>query len=115
MKKYTFLVILFTGLTNVMFAQVKIGGVAGAPPSSAVLELDGGTTRGLLLPRMRKMDIDAIENPAEGLTIYAIDEEAVYLRKNLIWEKQTPFILPKRYYTNNEGYGFSISSSGFNF
>jgi hypothetical protein len=75
-------------------AQVKIGGMAVAPVASAVLELDGGSSRGLLLPRMRKLDIDAIVNPAEGLAIYATDEQAVYLRKSLVWEKQAPFSLP---------------------
>ena len=89
-----FLILLFANVN----AQVKIGGTPVAPVSSAVLELDGGNNRGLLLPRMRKMDIDAIQNPAEGLTIYATDEQAVYLRKSLVWEKQGPFNLP--YYGN---------------
>ena len=68
-------------------AQVKIGGTPVAPVPSAVLELDGGNNRGLLLPRMRKLDIDAIVNPAEGLTIYATDQQAVYLRRSGSWVK----------------------------
>jgi hypothetical protein len=68
-------------------AQVKIGGVAEPPHISAVLELDGGTTRGLLLPRMRKLDIDAIVNPAEGLTIYATELQAIFLRRSGNWIK----------------------------
>jgi hypothetical protein len=94
MKRYPFVIILFTIVANTLHAQVKIGGAAEIPHASAVLELDGGNNRGLLLPRMRKMDIDAIQNPAEGLTIYATDEQAVYLRKSLVWEKQAPFSLP---------------------
>jgi hypothetical protein len=94
MKKYLFLCLLFSGYCFTLHAQVKIGGTPVAPVPSAVLELDGGTTRGLLLPRMRKVEIDAIQNPAEGLTIYATDEQAVYLRKSLVWEKQVPFSLP---------------------
>lgn len=94
MKRYTFVIILFTIAANTLHAQVKIGGAAEIPHASAVLELDGGNNRGLLLPRMRKMDIDAIQNPAEGLTIYATDEQAVYTRKSLVWEKQGPFSLP---------------------
>jgi hypothetical protein len=94
MKNYIFLIILFSVLGSALYAQVKIGGAAEIPHPSAVLELDGGNNRGLLLPRMRKMDIDAIQNPAEGLAIYATDEQAVYLRKSLVWEKQAPLSLP---------------------
>jgi len=95
MMKSIYLFVLAFSLNGSLLAQVKIGGAPGEPPvASAVLELDGGNNRGLLLPRMRKMDIDAIQNPAEGLTIYATDEQAVYLRKSLVWEKQVPFSLP---------------------
>jgi hypothetical protein len=105
----TFLFLLFTNLT----AQVKIGGTPVAPDASAVLELDGGNNRGLLLPRMRKMDIDAIVNPAEGLTIYATDEQAVYLRKSLVWEKQAPFSLPfKGTYTIDNDTSFRVANLG---
>ncbi len=86
----SFLIIFVSSL----YAQVKIGGAAEIPHASAVLELDGGSNRGLLLPRMRKQEIDAIVNPAEGLMIYATDEQAVYLRKSLVWEKQVLFSLP---------------------
>lgn len=93
-------------------AQVKIGGVAEIPHSSAVLELDGGNNRGLLLPRMRKMDIDAIQNPAEGLAIYATDEQAVYLRKSLVWEKQIPFSLPYVNNVHHNGYAVFLVNTG---
>ena len=85
MKNYTFLIILFLG--NALQAQVKIGGAAVIPHASAVLELDGGNNRGLLLPRMRKMDMLAIVNPAEGLTVYLTDEQAIYLRRQGNWIK----------------------------
>ena len=86
MKQILVSAFLFLLFTNVN-AQVKIGGTPVAPVPSAVLELDGGNNRGLLLPRMRKMDIDAIVNPAEGLTIYATDQQAVYLRRSGNWVK----------------------------
>ena len=71
---------------------------------------------------MRKVEIDAILNPAEGLTIYATDEQAVYLRKSLVWEKQAPFSLPYygeyniapsafRIVNNNQFLGKAISGS----
>ncbi len=102
-----FLILLFVNV----HAQVKIGGTPVASVPSSVLELDGGTTRGLLLPRMRKMDIDSIQNPAEGLTIYATDEQAVYLRKSLAWEKQGPFTLPYYGQYSNAYSGFTIKNN----
>ncbi|TAD86177.1 MAG: hypothetical protein EAY75_09220 [Bacteroidetes bacterium] len=84
-------IVLFCTLLTSSFlqlqAQIKIGGVAGAPPSSAVLELDGGTNRGLLLPRMTLQNMNNIQNPAAGLTIYATDEQAMYLRRSNKWVK----------------------------
>jgi hypothetical protein len=103
----TFLILFFSNL----FAQVKIGGTPEAPVPSAVLELDGGNNRGLLLPRMRKAQIDAIQNPAEGLTIYATDEQAVYLRKSLVWEKQEPLTLPYIRLNDSDGGSFYIGNT----
>lgn len=50
-------------------AQVKIGTTAGAPHSSAVLEVES-TNKGLLLPRMTLAERGTITAPATGLTIY---------------------------------------------
>jgi len=98
-----FLLLLILNLN----AQVKIGGNPVAPVSSAVLELDGGNNRGLLLPRMRKMDIVAIINPAEGLTIYATDEQVMYLRRSGNWVKVSSnadaFSLPYSNHFNYDG------------
>ncbi len=87
MKKQSTILICMMLLFFCSNAQVKIGGTPVAPVPSAVLELDGGTTRGLLLPRMRKMDIDAIQNPAEGLIIYATDLQVIFLRRGDTWIK----------------------------
>ena len=87
MKKFVLLLGLFTVFGISLQAQVKIGGAAAIPHPSAVLELDGGSTRGLLLPRMRKLDMLAIVNPAEGLTLYVTDEQATYLRRLNNWVK----------------------------
>jgi len=103
-----FLILL---LANVN-AQVKIGGTPVAPVPSAVLELDGGTNKGLLLPRMTLQNITDIQNAAEGLMIYATDQKAVYLRKNLVWEKQGGFALPFAGVSNGDYTAFSVSNSG---
>ncbi|MDG1810564.1 MAG: FISUMP domain-containing protein [Polaribacter sp.] len=51
-------------------AQVGIG--TTNPDASAVLDITS-TTKGLLLPRMTKAQIEAIANPAEGLLVYCLD------------------------------------------
>jgi len=86
MKKY-FVLCLLTLLCQALSAQVKIGVAPADPHSSAILELDGVDNRGLLLPRMRKMSMQAIVNPAEGLTVYVTDEQATYLRRSGNWVK----------------------------
>jgi hypothetical protein len=79
-----FLILLFANVN----AQVKIGGTPVAPVPSAVLELDGGNNKGLLLPRMTKQNMNDIQNPVAGLSVFVTDEQAVYLRRNDGWVKQ---------------------------
>ena len=76
---------LFGSILGNVYAQVKIGGAPVAAHPSAVVELDGGTTKGLLLPRMTKQNMLDIPNPAEGLTVYTTDEKAVYIRQQNEW------------------------------
>lgn len=86
MKKFFIACLLSISVYSIQ-AQVKIGGAPTNPHASAVLELDGGNNRGLLLPRMRKIDMLAIPSPAEGLTVYLTDEQATYLRRSGDWVK----------------------------
>lgn len=86
MKKLLNFIVMFL-LSATISAQVKIGGTPIAPDPSAVLELDGGNSLGLLLPRMRKLDMLAIVNPAEGLILYVTDEQITYLRRLGNWVK----------------------------
>ena len=76
MKKYISFFLLIIGFTQVMNAQVKIGGdVETKADPSAVLELQS-TTMGLLLPRIGDPAND-IENPATGLLVYNTTLNAV--------------------------------------
>ncbi|MBL7820700.1 MAG: hypothetical protein JNL65_08790 [Saprospiraceae bacterium] len=72
---------------SILQAQVKIGGAATNPHASAILELDGGTSRGLLMPRMTTANMNAIASPAEGLMIYNTTDKANYIRTNNAWVK----------------------------
>jgi hypothetical protein len=72
MKKY-YVLLAGTILAATMqaHAQTKIGG-AGAPDSSAMLEVTGGTgnNKGILPPRLTTAQRDAINLPAKALMIY---------------------------------------------
>ena len=69
MKKYIFFFFLLAGFSQVMNAQVKIGGnIDTKADDSAVLEL-ASTTRGLLLPRIANPAND-ISAPKAGLLVY---------------------------------------------
>jgi len=67
-------------LTNIVIAQVKIGGV-GVPVSSAMLEIET-TTRGFLAPRLTFVQRNAIVSPATGLLIYQTDFASGYYYYN---------------------------------
>lgn len=87
MKKIAFLTFLSFVLyqTN---AQVKIGS-AGNPNSNAVLELDGGTNKGLLLPRISNPQMLALNAAPDGLMIYNTTDNSIYIRKISAWRKLT--------------------------
>jgi C1q domain len=67
-------------------AQVKIG-ATGAPHASAVLDLDGGTNKGLLLPRLTNVQITALSTAPDGMMIYNTTDGFLYLRKTGAWQK----------------------------
>ena len=69
-SKKAFLGIVLIGLSFNILAQVGIG--TSNPHVSAALEIQS-TSKGFLFPRMTKLERDAINNPATGLTIYCTD------------------------------------------
>jgi hypothetical protein len=70
-----------------LFAQVKIGGAPSAPPSSAILEIDGGTNKTLLLPRLTSLQINNIASPVAGLLAYATDAQALFYYDGSKWRE----------------------------
>jgi hypothetical protein len=77
---------VFAATQTTTFAQtdLKIGSNPGAKNSSAILELES-TSKGLLLPRLTTVQMDAIATPAEGLTIYNTTDGCIYIRKSGSW------------------------------
>lgn len=84
----SFLVFLMLMATATLQAQVKIGS-AGTANANAVLELDGGTSKGLLLPKLNAAQITAMSTAPDGLVIYNTTDGFLYLRKNAAWQKIT--------------------------
>jgi hypothetical protein len=76
---------LFFGFSN-LHAQVKIGS-PGTPNTNAVLELDGGTSKGLLLPKLTATEITALTTAPDGLIIYNKTDNFLYIRKSAAWQK----------------------------
>src|SRR6218665_958230 len=87
MKKFIILNI-FSFLLLQAQAQVKIG-AAGNPHTNAVLELDGGTNKGFLLPRISNPQMLALNAAPDGLMIYNTTDNSIYIRKIGAWRKIT--------------------------
>jgi hypothetical protein len=84
MKKSTLLIVFACIAAITLQAQVKIG-TTGAPNASAVLELDGGTNKGFLMPRLTNAQMIAIASPPNGLMVYNTTDNYVYLRSGGVW------------------------------
>jgi hypothetical protein len=95
--------ILFFGLYNLQ-AQVKIG-AGGIPNTNAVLELDGGSSKGLLLPRLTATEITALTTAPDGLIVYNKTDNFLYIRKSAGWQKISDA-------TNATGGGFALPYNG---
>ncbi|MBS1582983.1 MAG: hypothetical protein JST66_12365 [Bacteroidetes bacterium] len=68
------LALLVLCLSAVGSAQVAISPVNGAAPNpNAMLDLQGGTTRGFLAPRMTSTERTAIAAPPQGLLVFQTD------------------------------------------
>jgi uncharacterized protein (TIGR02145 family) len=64
--------------TNSIYAQIAVTTDGTPPDASAMLEVKS-TEKGFLLPRMTQAQIQAIENPADGLMVYNLDDHKVYI------------------------------------
>jgi hypothetical protein len=110
-----FMLCLMVG--QVSMAQLKIGIQPGLPPSSAMLEVDGGTNRGLLLPRLTTVQLNNIANPVAGLMAYATDIQAIMYHNGTKWmevkEPQPGFSLPHTgVYVNNNAAVLQVTNNG---
>ena len=64
--------IALLAITNMASAQLKIGGDPSTVNNAALLELES-TSKGVLLPRLSKVQMDSIANPTAALLIWCTD------------------------------------------
>ena len=82
MKKTFLTLLLMTATSFVTFSQrVGINDDGSNPDNSAILDVKS-TVKGLLTPRMSKIQRDAITTPATGLLIYQTDNTPAYYYYN---------------------------------
>jgi len=65
-------------------AHVKVGTNPGTIEPSAVFQMES-TTKGILIPRMKTSERNAISNPAEGLLVYDTDYTQFWYFNGTIW------------------------------
>lgn len=83
----TLLLVLCCCTSVFVFGQVKIGGT-GSPHANATLELDGGTNRGFLMPRLTNTQMNSIGPfPPDGLMVYNTTDNNVYIRRGGFWRR----------------------------
>lgn len=78
--KQVITILFFVFFGSMIYAQ-QTGIGTTDPDESSVLEIKS-TTKGLLIPRMEKADIDKIANPAPGLMVYDLTNKCVRVFKN---------------------------------
>jgi hypothetical protein len=80
--------ILLLPLLTLFFyvANAQVGINILEPDSSAVLHLES-QDRGFLLPRLTANQMNGINNPANGLMVYNVDDSLVYYFNNECWLK----------------------------
>lgn len=65
-------------------ANMGLGSRNSSPDASALLDMSS-TKMGLLIPRMTKLQRDAITSPAEGLLIYQTDNTPGFYYYDVVW------------------------------
>lgn len=69
MKKLSLYIAILLLNSSALFSQVAINTDGSAPEPSAVLDVSS-SSKGLLIPRMTFTQLNAIQNPVEGLMVY---------------------------------------------
>jgi hypothetical protein len=82
--KIIILLLLMTGCTAALAAQVAINHDGSLPDASSMLEVNSNN-KGFLPPRMNTTQRDAIDSPAEGLLIYNTTTNCLQWFNRSLW------------------------------
>jgi len=84
-RKFIFASILFSFfIASLAHAQVSISSNNTPPDTSAMLDIQSNT-KGILIPRMTRVQREAIFSPAEGLLVYDTDTRSFWFRQSGQW------------------------------
>ncbi len=82
--------LLFISMFFTVYAQVKIGDNPAVISPGSVLELES-TNKALTLPRVTSVQMEAIPSPINGMLVFNIDSNCIYLYKtNNVWASINP-------------------------
>ena len=73
-------------LASFIYSDAQVGINILQPDSSAILHLES-TDKGLLLPRLTTTQMEGINNPVHGLTVYNVEDSLIYYYNNECWLK----------------------------
>ena len=76
--KTSYLIMIFLLFTGRIFCQVGVNADGSEPDNSAMLDVKS-SNKGLLMPRMTQLQIEAIANPADGLIVYCTTDKKIYI------------------------------------
>jgi uncharacterized protein (TIGR02145 family) len=72
LKKLSLIVSILLINSSLLFSQISINNDGSAPDNSAMLDVKS-TNKGVIIPRMTFQQINAIQNPVEGLMVYCLN------------------------------------------
>ncbi len=84
MKYISLFLFVYLSFGNSVFAQIKIGSNPTVIDSNSLLELES-TNKGFLYPRMSTKQMNAMNKPPDGMTIYNTDSNNLILRASSKW------------------------------
>ena len=102
MKKY----LLFIALGFFLAVDAQVGINILQPDSSAILHLEADD-KGLLLPRLTTPQMNGINAPVNGLTVYNTEDSLIYYYNNECWLKAYQRNCQECEFTSSVNQGFA--------
>ncbi len=115
MKRRLTLLLAVLGSCTLLQAQVKIGDNPSNISAGSILELES-TNKAFTLPRMTTVQMQAIPSPLNGMIVFNIDSNCIYLYKtNNVWASINPnpeAAVSWPYHSNDQTVGTTGNAQG---